>query len=258
MRKALSVTTTIAINTFKETIRNKILYNILLVAIAALVLSLSFGDMSVFSRAQVLIDFGLATMSVTGLLMAVFIGVGLVGTEISKKTVYGIISKPVNRELFIIGKFCGLLIIMFLNFFLIACIFLVSIFFMGVALKANVIYAVVLLFVEMGVVISASIFFSTFTTPTLAAIFTLGFYIIGHLNNLIDISAKHQASLVWQAILKTINNILPNLEYFNIRSRVVYDLVIPDFFVLEALFYGMLYTLLFLIFSVLVFSRKNL
>ncbi|MCX7725320.1 MAG: ABC transporter permease subunit [Chitinispirillaceae bacterium] len=258
MKNSISIVTTIAINTFKETIRNKILYNILLVAVAALVLSLSFGDMSVFSRAQVLIDFGLATMSLTGLLMAVFIGVGLLGTEISRKTVYGIISKPVNREMFIIGKFVGLLTIMILNFLLIAIIFFVSISIMGVDLKANVVYAVLLLLVEMSVVISASIFFSTFTTPTLAAIFTLGFYVIGHLNNLINIGAEQQSSPVWQALLRTINNILPNLEYFNIRSRVVYDLAITNIFVIEAVLYGILYTILFIIFSTLIFSHKDL
>ncbi|HMA64073.1 MAG TPA: hypothetical protein VKO63_02700, partial [Chitinispirillaceae bacterium] len=85
----------IAQNTFKETIRNKILYNILLVAGIALVLSISFGDLSVFSRGQVMADFGLATMSLTGLLLAVFIGVGMLGVEITTKTIYGVITKPV-------------------------------------------------------------------------------------------------------------------------------------------------------------------
>ena len=104
----------IAANTFKETIRNKVLYNILLVAAVALLLSLSFGDLSIFSRAQVMTDFGLATMSLTGLLLAVFIGVGLLGVEISNKTVYGIISKPVTRAAFISGKFLGLCATLFL------------------------------------------------------------------------------------------------------------------------------------------------
>ncbi len=248
----------IALNTFRETIRNKVLYNILLVAGAALLLSLSFGDLSIFSRAQVMTDFGLATMSLTGLLMAVFIGVGLLGMEISSKTVYGVLSKPVTREAFITGKFCGLCATLILNFTLIAIVFVVSINLLGTSVKPAVIYATLLIAVEMALIVAASIFFSTFTTPTLAAIFTIGFYIAGHLNDLMNIGSEQQQNPVWRFILVSLNRLLPNLEHFNIRTRVVYDLPIPDMFVVQAIVYGLLYTALLLLLSVIVFSRKDL
>jgi Cu-processing system permease protein len=249
---------TIASNTFKETIRNKILYNILLVAAAALLLSLSFGDLSIFSRAQVMADFGLATMSLTGLLMAIFIGVGLLGVEISNKTVYGVLTRPVSRELFILGKFTGLCGTLLINFLLIAFVFFVSIRLLGVSVQGTLLYAVLLLAVEMALIVAASILFSVFTNPTLAAIFTIGFYIIGHLNDLMGVSAAHQQSPVWQIILKTLNAVLPNLEYFNIRTRVVYHLPIPDLYVAEAVLYGALYITLILLLAMAVFSRKDL
>jgi Cu-processing system permease protein len=248
---------TIAFNTFRETIRNKVLYNILLVAAGALLISLSFGDLSIFSRAQVMTDFGLATMSLTGLLLAIFIGVGLLGVEISSRTVYGVISRPVSREAFIIGKFCGLCATLLLNFLLVALVFFVSIRFLGVTVQTAVISAVVLLAVEMALIVAASIFFSTFTTPTLAAIFTVGFYIAGHLNDLLDIGAAQQNSRIWQILLKSIHYLLPNLEHFNIRTRIVYGLPIPDRFVVEALSYGCLYIVVLLLLSILVFSRKD-
>lgn len=249
---------TVALNTFKETIRNKVLYNILLVAAVALLLSLSFGDLSLFSRAQVMTDFGLVTMSLTGLLLAIFIGVGLLGGEISSKTVYGVISKPVSREAFIIGKFCGLCTTLALNFLLIALVFFVSISLLGVPMKAPVLYAVCLLLVEMGLIVGASIFFSTFTNPTLAAIFTIGFYIAGHLNDLMNIGVEQQQSRLWYGLLKLLNSLLPNLEYFNVRTRVIYELPVPAGFFLDAAFYGILYTVLFLLLSMIVFSRKDL
>lgn len=249
---------TIALNTFRETIRNKVLYNILLVAAGALLLSLSFGDMSVFSRAQVMTDFGLATMSLTGLLLAIFIGVGLLGVEISSKTVYGVLSRPVRREAFIAGKFCGLCATLVLNFFLIAIVFSVAIRLLGVTVQTTVWYAVLLLAIEMMVIVAASIFFSSFTTPTLSAIFTIGFYIAGHLNDLMGIGAEQQRSAVWRIMLQTINYLLPNLEYFNIRTRVVYDLVIPEQFVLEAAMYGLLYAVVLLMLAGVIFSRKDL
>ena len=182
----------IASNTFKETIRNKVLYNILLVAGVALFLSMSFGDLSVFSRGQVMTDFGLATMSLTGLLLAVFIGVGMLGIEISGKTVYGVLTKPVSREAFILGKFFGLLATLILNFALIALVFFISIKFLGTNVNSGTVWAVILIAVEMAVIVSAAIFFSSFTTPTLAAIFTIGFYVAGHLNNMVGIGAEQQ------------------------------------------------------------------
>lgn len=248
----------IAANTFKETIRNKVLYNILLVAGAALLLSMSFGDLSVFSRVQVMTDFGLATMSLTGLLLAVFIGVGMLGGEITTKTVYGILTKPVSREQFIFGKFFGLLATLLLNFALVSLVFFVAITLMGADIKSSVLSAILLLAVEMSVIISAAIFFSSFTTQTLAAIFTIGFYISGHLNDLVDIGTKQQESMIWQSVLKFFYFLLPNLEHFNIRSRIVYDLPVPSNFVTGAVCYGLLYTMLLLLLSSMVFSRKDL
>ncbi len=248
----------IAQNTFRETIRNKVLYNILLVAGVALMLSISFGDLSVFSRGQVMTDFGLATMSLTGLLLAVFIGVGMLGVEISSKTVYGVITKPVTRDKFILGKFLGLLITLLLNFILIAAVFFIMVRLMGANQNVSILSAILLLVIEMTVIIAAAIFFSSFTTPTLAAIFTLGFYVAGHLNDLAGIAAQQQNDIVWSTILKILYFTMPNLEHFNIRTAVVYDLPIPSGFVTGAVVYGLLYTALLLILSVVSFSRKDL
>jgi len=249
---------TIACNTFKETIRNKILYNILLVAGVALILSVSFGDLSVFSRAQVMTDFGLATMSLTGLLLAVFIGVGMLGVEISTKTIYGVITKPVTREAFILGKFFGLLATLLLNFVLIALVFFITIHTLGVPQNASVFNAVLLLMVEMVVIVAAAILFSSFTTPTLAAVFTIGFYIAGHLNDLVNIGAQQQQSIIWSTVLKVLFYIVPNLENFNIRTAVVYNLPIPAGFIAGAVLYGILYAAILLVLSIVLFSRKDL
>lgn len=249
---------TIAINTFRETIRNKILYNILLAAGVVLVLSISFGDLSLFSRAQVMADFGLATMSLTGLLLAVFIGVGMLGKEISSKTIYMVVTKPVSRESFLAGKFAGLFVILVLNLILVAAVFIVSINLMGTEIKPKLGWAVLLIIMEMGVMVSASIFFSTFTTPTLAAIFTIGFYVCGHLNDLVGIGAEQKDNLLWSSALKAIYYMLPNLEHFNIRTQVVYDLNIAQGYILAAVCYGMLYIGLFLLLSIVFFAEKDL
>ncbi|NLG19052.1 MAG: ABC transporter permease subunit [Fibrobacter sp.] len=248
----------ISANTFKETIRNKVLYNILLVAGVALFLSMAFGDLSVFSRAQVMADFGLATMSLTGLLLAVFIGVGMLGREISSKTVYSVLTRPVTRESFILGKFFGLFATLMMNFALISVVFFIFISLLGTSVKPSLSWAVVLTAAEMAVMISAAIFFSSFTTPTLAAIFSISFYVAGHLNNMIGIGAEQQNSVIWRTILKLLYFAFPNLDHFNIRARVVYELSIPEGYIAGALLYGLLYTTLLLSLSILFFSRKDL
>jgi ABC-type transport system involved in multi-copper enzyme maturation permease subunit len=254
----MRVTLAIAFNTFRETIRNSVLYNILLIAVAALGLTLTFGDLSPFSRVQVLTDFGLASMSITGLLLAVFIGVGMLGGEISSKTVYSVLTKQVSRGSFIVGKFLGLLSILLLNFFLIAVLFFVFIKLLGVNPSFALFTAVLLLAVEMSVIISASILFSSFTTPTLAAIFTIGFYIAGHLNNLVGLGAQQQESTIWKGLLNFLYYTLPDLEHFNVRTRLIYDLAVPDGYIVQTIFYGICYTILLLFLSMIVFSRKDL
>jgi len=248
----------IAANTFKETIRNKVLYNIIFFAIAIILLSISFGEWSVFARVQVMEDFGLATMSIAGLLLAVFIGVGMLGREIATKTVYNILVKPVERYHFIFGKFLGLFGTLLLNFAIISAVFWVALLYMGGGASASLLAAVVLLLVELAVIVSVSILFSAMTTPTLAAIFTLGFYIIGHYNDMLDIDFMKQQNPIWGFILKSIYYLIPNLEHFNVRARVIYGQGVGWDVVGWAALYGALFTALFLLFASLQLNRKDL
>ena len=248
----------IGCNTFKETIRNKILYNILIVAGIVLLLSISFGDLSVFSRVQVMTDFGLATLSLTGLLLAVFIGVGMLGAEISNKTIYGVLTRPVGRTEFILGKFFGLLVTLLLNFLLITAVFFTAIALIGGALSPKLLWAVALIVAEIGVVIAAAMLFSIFTTPMLAAIFTLGFYIVGHLNDLITSGLIKSHATIWGMVLTALSYILPNLEHFNIRARIIFDLPVPQGYVAWACAYGVLYASLLLVLATLLFEKKDL
>jgi ABC-type transport system involved in multi-copper enzyme maturation permease subunit len=248
----------IAGNTFKETIRSKVLYNILLFAIGVIFLSISFGEWSVFARVQVMEDFGLATMSIAGLLLAVFIGVGMLGREIANKTCYNVLSKPVRRYQFVAGKFLGLTTTLLLNFAIMAAVFWGTIAYMGGQVKVSLLAAVILLLVELAVVVSVSILFSVVTTPTLAAVFTLGFYIIGHYNDMLEVSLMKQQNPMWEGVLKTIYFLLPNLEHFNVRARVVYGLGVGWDYVGLSVLYGALYTGLFLLVASVMLDRKDL
>jgi Cu-processing system permease protein len=248
----------IAANTFKETVRNRVLYLVLLFVVALIVLSVFMADWSVFARIQVMQDFGLATMSIAGLLLAVFIGVGLLGREMATKTVYHAITKPVPRYQFVLGKFFGLVATLWLAYGIMTAFFCGTLLLLGAAVSIPLLLSVALILTEMSLVISASILFSTVTTPMLASMFSLAFYIAGHFNDLLSLKMVEQKGSLYPLLLKTIYYLLPNLEHFNVRDNVVYGISLPSSYYGYAFLYGFLYTALFLFLSCLVFSKKDL
>jgi Cu-processing system permease protein len=248
----------ISLNTFKETVRNHVVYMVLLFVVLLISLSVSFGDWSVFARIQVMEDFGLATMSISGLLLAVFIGVGMLGKEISSKTVYHVVTKPISRHQFIIGKFAGLLAVLVLNYAVMTLFFAGTLVYLGGKPGWPLASAIVCIGIEMAVIISAALFFSTFTSSVLAALFSIAFYCAGHLNDLISLGVASQNWSLFPVILKILYYLIPNLEHFNIRNHVVYNIALPSGYTFLALAYGSLYVLLFLVLSCVIFRKKDL
>jgi len=248
----------IALNTVRETVRNHVVYMVLLFAVILILLSVSFGDWSVFARIQVIEDFGLATMSLAGLLLAVFIGVGMLGKEISSKTLYHALTQPVARYQFVIGKYAGLLFVLALNYAIMTLFFMATLVYLGGHVTAPLLCAITCIWTEMAVIISAALFFSSFTSPMLAALFSIAFYIAGHLNDLISIQIASQKWSGFPFVLKALYYLLPNLEHFNVRDHVVYNMALPRGFTELAVAYGCLYVALFLIFSCVIFKNKDL
>lgn len=248
----------IAVNTVMETVRNNVLYIVLFFVVALIALSVFVADWSVFARIQVMEDFGLATMSLAGLLLAVFIGVGMLGREMATKTLYHVVTKPISRVQFVCGKYAGLLTTLLITYAAMSIIFLCTMIYLGATIKASLMCAVILIWAEMSVVISASIFFSTLTTPMLASFFSLAFFIAGHLNDLLSIKLVAAKGSVYPYLLKIIYYVLPNLEHFNVRDNIVYGIGLPPGYYALAFFYGVLYSALFLSLSCAFFEKKDL
>jgi ABC-type transport system involved in multi-copper enzyme maturation permease subunit len=248
---------TIAQNTFRETVRNKVLYNILLFIGIIIVLSVNFGEWSVFARVQVMNDFGLAAMSLSGLLLAVFIGSSLLGKEISGKTIYLTATKPINRGYIIWGKFIGVYLTLILNFLIMSAVFGISLAVSGGEVSHMHIKALSLLLTELGIILAFSLFFSVLSSPALAAIFTIGFYIIGHFNDLVGLAAMEDK--LWLIpFLKAFNMLMPNLEYFNIRAAVVQGNFVDLSYIVSAVIYGFLYIAIALTVATAAFGNKDL
>jgi len=246
----------IAKNTFKEIIRDKILYNILFFAILMIGASVLLGKLSLGEQLKVIEDMGLACISVFGTLIAIFVGISLVFKEIDKRTIYTIIAKPVTRTEFLLGKFLGLVLILLINIIIMSGCFESIIFMISNSLNLELMKAVILIFAELVVITSIAVMFSTFSTPFLSGIFTLAFYVIGNFSMDIKNLGEKSNGLA-RAFTSVIYYILPNLDNFDIKGKVVHGNPVSYEFIAYSIIYGILYISIVLIISVVIFQRRD-
>lgn len=260
---------TLAGNAFRETLRDKILYNLVFFGLGLIGFSLILGDWSLFAREKVMKDFSLAAMSVMGLLMAVFVGIGLLQKEIQRKTVLTLLAKPIERWQFVVGKYLGLAAVLAVNLAVMTLCLLLVLALTDAHPQARLLTAVALIYVEMLVVLAAALLFSSFSTPVLSALFTFGFYVAGHwVGDLVqhfNFLQRHAERLPqsaqypdWaESTIRIIYHLLPNLENLNIRGRTVYDLPLDGGTVFFSAAYGLAFAAVYLFLACWIFSRRE-
>lgn len=260
---------TIAINTFKEAIRDKILYNLLIFTLIVIIASVLIGRLTIGQDQRVIKDIGLASMSLFGALIATFVGTSLVHKEIRRKTIYTILSKPIHRYEFILGKYFGLLLTIIVNLVAMTiALFAVLTLHKFIIIDrlpgpdepigyVLLLKAVVMIFFELMLITSIAILFSTISTPALSMFFTLGTYVVGHLTgDLKELGAASKSSLL-NGLCSLLYYLLPNLENFNIRAEMVRDLSVNSRFIIYVTLYGIIYMIAILLVTILSMERKE-
>lgn len=249
---------TIAVNTFREAIRDKILYNLLFFAIAIMFFSLSISNLTLGQRVKIVMDVGLASMSIFGLLIAIFVGIQLVYKEIQRRTIYVLLSRPVPRFHFILGKYLGLGITLTVNILIMS---LPLLFILGVhtGYQYNMILlkGIFLILMELMLITAVALFFSTFSTPTLSAMFTLGIYVTGHLSKDLKVYGAVSKVAGIRELTTVVYYILPNLENFNIKTEVTYQLAVSSGYVFLSFLYGVAYIAFLLLAASLIFRKRD-
>ncbi len=248
----------IAVNTFRESIRNRILIFSLIFAIGLIILSLAAGDWSMYQQVKVIKDFGLSAMSIFGLLIAVFIGIRLMVQELELRTIYVVASKPIHRWEIVLGKYAGLGLTILVNAAIMSAVLLAAGLVMEGRLDAGLLPAMFLITVEIMLMVAFALFYSTLISPVLAALFTLATYAIGHLSGfLIEyVQLYPDRGLHW--LFRGIYYAVPNLERLNLKIRVVEHLGLPPDFIWMALAYGSAYIVLLLTVTMMIFENKDL
>ena len=252
MRKIIAI----AKNTFREAIRDKILYAILFFALLMLFTSLLLGELSFGQSIRITKDLGLTSISLFGIAIAIFVGVSLVHKEIDKRTLYTIISKPIHRYHFILGKYLGMLFTVSVQIVILMLVFSALLYTQQEYLELDLYKSIYLYWVEISLIISIALFFSSFTTPFFSGIFTFSIFVIGRLMPDIEmVLQKTKNPLTWW-ILK-LSTALPNLQFFNLGERVVHGEPIPNYALLSPTLYAISYIGVFLLSAMIIFSKRE-
>lgn len=250
----------IARNAFREAVRDRVLYNLVLFVLLLTAGAIFLGELSAGQETKIIIDLGLSAMLLFGVFIAIFVGVGLVYKEIERRTLYAILTKPIGRGQFLLGKYLGLCLTL-----------LVNVVIMGAGVSLALIYirrgwdplaikiwpAIMLIYFELMIITGVALLFSTFSSPALSALLTFFVFVIGHfsadLKTLSSTSNQVAARLVFRALYY----LLPNLTTYNVITPAAHG-ISPDIqSILLAFAYTIVYDVVLLLGATLIFSRRN-
>ena len=248
----------IAKNAFREALRDRILYNLILFVLLITASAIFLGELTAGQEARVIVNLGLSSTLIFGAFIAIFVGVSLVWKEIEKRTVYSIFSKPIGRGQFIVGKYLGLCATIFVNVAVMgAGVLLALLYVHGGKFIGPIWAAILLIFFELTILTAVAIMFSSFSTPALSALLTFFVFVIGHFSaSLLDL-ANSMGSKTAVIFFTTIYYLLPNLSHFSLITETANGITAPLEMIGGAVLYAVVYDIILLTITVVIFSRRN-
>ena len=250
----------IASNTFREAVRDRVLYNLIAFALLLSGAAVLVGQISIDIEKLVVINLGLTAVSLFGIVIAIFIGIGLVSKEIEKRTLYTILSRPVRRWEFIVGKFFGLAGTLVVNAFFMAIGVFAALLYVAhrfVASDALVFVALYFIILEFLIICSLALLFSSFSSPLLSAVFAFSLFIIGSFaQDLRGFAGMAHGVTRWLATGAAY--LVPNFSAFNVISSIAHGQPVSGHLILYNTVYALLYAAVALSGAVLIFENRNL
>ncbi len=243
--------------TLKEGIRSKLFWSIIVFALLLFLTTLVISEFSLAEKEKIIADLGLSLISVFGVAVAVLLGTDLVFKDIEKHSIHVILARPVKRWHYVLGKYLGLMTIIALNIILLAAMLaVVHLLYVGKPCF-HLFKALYTIYLELGVIAAIATFFSTFSTSQLiSALVTLALFVICHSLEVLKMTADRSGGAV-RVILKTLAIILPDLDFFDIKLKVIHQLQIPGSYYYNILLYALGYTILILFLASLIMERRE-
>jgi len=253
-------TLAIARNAFREAVRDRVLYNLVLFVLLLIAGAIFLGELSAGQEAKIIVDLGLSAMLLFGAFIAIFVGVGLVYKEIERRTLYAILSKPIGRGQFLLGKYLGLCLTLLINVLV-----------MGIGVSLALIYvrrgwnplalqiwpAIFLIYFELMIITAVALLFSSFSSPALSALLTFFVFIIGHFSADLKNLATTANSAAARLLFRTLYYLLPNLANFSLITPAAHGVTPSASAFALATVYMFVYVGVLLAAATLIFSRRN-
>ena len=254
----------LGVNTFREAVRNRVLYSLLLFALALMLSALVLGKLSLHEEGRITRDVGLGGISLFGVLIAIFVGVNLVYKELDKKTVFSLVCKPIHRYELILGKFVGMVLTLAVQIAIMAAVLVAVLGVQHLPVEPGLYRAIVLCFLESVVVASLAILFSSFSSPFLSGAFTLGLFFVGRsLPELREVTSKLDLGTGGR-VLNTFLYVVPDLRLFYVSGSLIdgrWISIHGDFiawsYVASTLVYAVGYAAVALVLASVFFSRRD-
>jgi ABC-type transport system involved in multi-copper enzyme maturation permease subunit len=260
----------IALSVFRESVRDRVPYNLVLFAILLIASSFFIGQLTAGQDVKIIKDLGLAATAVFGLFIAIFIGIGLVSKEVERRSIYALLAKPISRPQLVLGKYAGLVLTLAVNVAVMTVALYAVLAYMtwttpssmqsawdAPGIDPALLRAIFLIFIELALITAIALFFSTFSTPILSAALTFGLYIVGHFNA--DLRNFEQVvnsrPVAWLA--RALYHILPDLSAFDVKTEVVHGLPVAAGYLALTTGYGVLYITVLITLATLIFSRRD-
>ena len=266
----MSVIPQIALQVFRESVRDKVFYNLVLFAVLLIAASYLIGQLTAGQEVKIIKDLGLGATQVFGLFIAVFIGIGLVSKEVERRSIYSLLAKPVRRHELILGKYAGRVLTLVVNISVMAVALYAVLGYMSwveteefrqsweaPATDPAMLLAIFLIFAQLMLVTAIALFFSTFSGPILAAVLTFGLVVVGHFNadlrNFENVVDSRAAAYLARALYYG----LPNLAPFDVKAEVVHAQPVSLGYVALTTGYAVAYIAALLLAAMFIFSRRD-
>jgi ABC-type transport system involved in multi-copper enzyme maturation permease subunit len=250
----------IAHNTFREAVRDRVLYNLVLFVLLLTGAAIFIGELSGGQERKIIVDLGLSAMLLFGVFIAIFVGVGLVYKEIERRTIYAIFSKPVGRGEFIVGKYLGLCLTLLVNVIVMAIGVSLALLYVSRgwdSLITTIWPAVLLIYLELMILTGVALLFSSFSSPALSALLTFFVFIIGHFSADLKSLATSMGSTGARWLFSALYYSLPNLANYSFITPAAHGNAPEPMFVLLAILYALVYITVILAGAILIFSKRN-
>ena len=255
---------------YRESVRDRVPLTIVGFGVLLVFASYLISQLTAGQDLKIIKDLGLAALNLLGLFIAVFIGIGLVAKEVDRRSIYTLLSKPITREQFLIGKYVGLVMTLAVNLGAMCVAYYAVLLYQdsvapssaraawpAPAMDPRLMTAVVLIFGELMIVTAVALFFSSFSSPLLAMLLTLGLWVAGHFNADLRQFEQIVDSEMAGYLARAVYYVLPNLAPFNVKAEVVHAVAVPTSHVVLTLAYAAVYISALLFATMAVFRKRD-